>query len=251
MGLAVITYDPPEVLRAFAERHGITFPLLSDRNSVVIKRYGLLNTTIEPTNRAYGVPYPGTFILDTSGVVVARFFESSYQERNTVRSIAAKIGRPVGGARRLLAARHETDHLVVLTYASDEAIAPGNRFSLILEVTPNPGMHVYAPGSHSYRAIAVRLDAQPVLTVHPLAYPPSEIYHFKPLDEHVPVYRKPFVLIQDVTLRVTAETRERARANGARLEITGRLEYQACDDKICYAPVDLPVSWAVPLRPLQ
>ncbi len=248
LGLASISYDPPEVLKKFADEHRISFPLLSDHGSVVIKRYGLLNTTIEPTNRAYGVPHPGTFILDPTGVVVARFFETAYQERNTVSSIATKIGRPVS---RVAAVRHETDHLTVLTYASDETIAPGNRFSLILEVTPKPGMHVYAPGTHPYRVIGLRLDRIAALTVHPLAYPPSEIYHFKPLDERVPVYQKPFTLVQDVTLQVTPETRERARASGAKLEITGRLEYQACDDKICYPPVDLPVAWSVALRPLQ
>jgi DsbC/DsbD-like thiol-disulfide interchange protein len=214
----------------------------------VIKRYGLLNTTIDPTTRAYGVPHPGTFILDPGGIVVARFFEAAYQERNTVASVATKIGRPLG---RVAAVRHETDHLTVVTYASDEIVAPGNRFSLVLEVTPKPGMHVYAPGQHPYRVIALRLDPALPLTIHPLAYPPSQIYHFKPLDERVAVYQQPFTLVQDVTLLVTAATRERARASGAKLELTGTLEYQACDDRICYPPVDLPVTWSVALRPLQ
>jgi len=30
---------------------------------------------------AYGVPYPGTFILDAKGVVVSRYFEDDYRER--------------------------------------------------------------------------------------------------------------------------------------------------------------------------
>jgi hypothetical protein len=30
--------------------------------------------------------------------------------------------------------------------------------------------------------------------------PESEIYHFKPLDEHVPVYQKPFTLVQELIL---------------------------------------------------
>jgi hypothetical protein len=32
--------------------------------------------------------------------------------------------------------------------------------------------------------------------------------------------------------------------------VTGHLEYQACDDKICYAPTSVPISWTLKLRPL-
>jgi hypothetical protein len=32
--------------------------------------------------------------------------------------------------------------------------------------------------------------------------------------------------------------------------ISGTLEYQACDDKICYNPALLPLSWTFTLRPL-
>ena len=48
LGVAVITYDPPAVLKRFADAHAIGFPLLSDAGSTVIKAYGLLNTTVEP-----------------------------------------------------------------------------------------------------------------------------------------------------------------------------------------------------------
>jgi peroxiredoxin len=87
MGLAAISYDPVPVLADFSARRGITFPLLSDPASATIKRYGLLNTTIDPTNALYGYPFPGTFIVDRQGVVTSRVFEEAYQERDTVSSI--------------------------------------------------------------------------------------------------------------------------------------------------------------------
>jgi hypothetical protein len=34
------------------------------------------------------------------------------------------------------------------------------------------------------------------------------------------------------------------------LTIAGTLEYQACDDKVCFNPVALPLSWTIALRPL-
>ena len=50
-------------------------------------------------------------------------------------------------------------------------------------------MHLYAPGKHDYQVVQLTLDPQPWLRVHETRYPPSEIYHFKPLDERVEVYR--------------------------------------------------------------
>ena len=46
IGIAAISYDSEETLAVFAERRGITFPLLSDDESVVIKEYGILNTVV-------------------------------------------------------------------------------------------------------------------------------------------------------------------------------------------------------------
>ncbi len=90
--LVAISYDAPETLKAFTASRGITFPMISDPGSAIIKRYGLLNETMDPKSKFYGVPHPGTFILDRKGVVVSRFFEQAYQERVTVGSLLAHMG---------------------------------------------------------------------------------------------------------------------------------------------------------------
>jgi hypothetical protein len=94
-------------------------------------------------------------------------------------------------------------------------------------------MHVYAPGKHDYQVIAVKLDPQPWLKVAPTTYPPSEIYYFKELDEKVETYGKPFTLVQDSPCSTRRPRRRRCRVAD---QLSGRLEYQACDDKVCYAP---------------
>ena len=43
IGLAAISYDAVDVLSAFAQEQGITFPLLSDLGSRTIREYGILN----------------------------------------------------------------------------------------------------------------------------------------------------------------------------------------------------------------
>ena len=249
LGLAVVTYDSLDILRGFSEARGIEFPVLSDSGSVVIREYDLLNREMTEGTRFFGVPYPGTFILDTEGRVTSRFFEARYQERNTVSSIMVALGDAPGGADRD-GMQVTTDHLEALVYATDGVVAPGNRFSLVVEVAPNQGMHVYAPGDHTYRVISLRIDAPDFIRAHEVTYPESEIYYFEPLDERVEVYAQPFRLVQEVTIPMTQEVAAMAAEPEATLTIDGALQYQACDDAICYTPVDVPVSWTLDWRPL-
>ena len=171
LGLAAITYDSPAILADFARRRGVTFPMLSDRGSATIKAFGLLNTTVDPGSTNYGIPFPGTFIVDRQGIVTARFFEEAYQERNTVASILLKLGAAGQGTD---AQRITTDHAEITTYLTDQAAAPGTLFSIVVDVEPRKGMHLYAPGKHNYKVIALRLDAHPLVVVRPLRYPASE-----------------------------------------------------------------------------
>ncbi len=83
-----------------------------------------------------------------------------------------------------------------------------------------------------------------------MSYPASEIYHFEPLDERVEVYEQPFQLVQEVTIPMSREIGAMAAEPGATLAIKGALEYQACDDAICYTPVEMPVSWTLEWRVL-
>jgi hypothetical protein len=144
--------------------------------------------------------------------------------------------------------RNDTMHLTVLTSISDTEVAPGTKLSLTFEVTPKKLMHVYAPGKHDYQVITIKLDPQPWLRVQPTAYPPSEIYHFKELDEKVETYGKPFKLVQDVTILATPESTKLLAASPT-VKLSGRLEYQACDDRVCYAPTRVPVSFVLTVKP--
>jgi peroxiredoxin len=247
LGLAVITYDSPAILADFSRRRGITFPLLSDSGSQTIRAYGILNTTVPEGTSNYGIPFPGTFLIDRTGKVTSRFFEEAYQERNTVSTIMIALGkaRTPASAKRI-----ETDHLEITSYVSDEVVAPGSLFSVVFDVKPNAGIHVYAPGANDYRVINFRIDPNPILTTRALQYPASEIYHFKPLDERVPVFQKPFRLVQ--SMAVSTSTDARAALKGVdTITISGSLEYQACDDRLCFTPRSIPVTYTVKLRPLD
>jgi hypothetical protein len=207
-----------------------------------LQRYVTAN---QPAERHRGIPFPGTFMVDRQGRVTARFFEDYYWERNTVSTIMLRTG--AAGAP-VQAMRASTEHLDVTAYPSDASVGPGARFSLVIDVTPKAGMHVYAPGATQYRVIAVNIPPQPYLRITPIRYPASEIYHFVPLNERVPVYQKPFTLQLEVVRENTPEARK-ATTGMNELIISGTLEYQACDDKICYNPASVPLSWTVGLMP--
>ena len=259
LGLAVITYDPTATLAAFAAARGITFPLLSDEDSATIREYGLLNDAMNPDRapeerravmeRMYGIPHPGTLALDPSGRVTARFFEAAIQERFTVSSIAVRMGNAVAGTDRG-ASRVETDHLVALAWATDDVVAPGNRLSLVADVTPKPNMHVYAPGDHGYRVIRLRTTSPEFLRCHEVSYPRPEMYRFEPLDETVPVYKNRFRLVQDITIPMRRDVVELASEPDATLRVDAVLDYQACDHEACYLPQAVPVTWDLSWRPL-
>jgi len=245
--------------------------MLSDVGSATIKAYGILATVAEEAlakglddpvlaadvrlhvtqnavnERVRGIPYPGSFIVDRQGRVTSRFFEDFFRERNTVSNLMLKLGKsgaPVQGTQV------STGHLEIKTYSTDAAVALGNRFSLVLEITPHKGMHVYAPGAAGYRVIALTVAPQAFVHTLPMQFPSSEIYFFKPLNERVPVYQKPFTLLQEVIPEVTAEAEAAFRGKDT-LNLTGTLEYQACDDKICYNPASVPLSWSLALRPFE
>jgi peroxiredoxin len=245
LALAAISYDPPETLKAFAEKHGITYPLLSDRGSAIIRRYGILNA--QASGRQAGIPHPGTFILDRQGRVSARQFEKEYQVRQTAASVLASA--EPGGSR---GTPIDTKYLVLMPSASDAQVSPGTRFTLLLDVVPKPKIHVYAPGQPDYMPITLTVERDPSYTVaEDPRYPKPEIYFFKPLNERFKVYSKPFRIAQDVVVSLSQDVRSRAKTPGASIAVKGQVEYQACDDAVCYLPVEAPVEWTVRLTPLK
>ena len=273
ISIAAISYDSEEVLADFANRRGITFPLLSDEDSSVIRAFGIYNTVAEEgvgPNRddpeiaadyakyvsalgtapvVVGTPYPGTFMLDATGRVGARFFEEFYAERNTTSNVMLKLGI---GLSPIAAVQGETAQLKFTAYPSNPVVTVGTKFSLAVDVEPGPDMHVYAPGAESkgYRVIGLRLAPNERVRYEPVEFPDSEIYHFEPLDEYVPVYQQPFTKLQEAVVDASQEARATLLELDA-LTISGSLDYQACDDAICYNPVSIPVSFTLDLELLD
>lgn len=127
----------------------------------------------------------------------------------------------------------ETMHLKVTTSVSDKP-ARGGHISLFVDVEPKPSMHVYAPGQDGFIVVTLTLEKDAAFIAATPRFPAPEKLLFEPLNEMQLVYSKPFRIVQDIT-----------RAKKGPLTIKGTLRYQACDDKVCYRPTNVPVEWTL------
>jgi peroxiredoxin len=65
--LVGISVDPPEINRRLSQKRGYTFPLLSDPNAKVIRRYDVLHPGAGP--KGGDIARPAEFLLDSNGIV--------------------------------------------------------------------------------------------------------------------------------------------------------------------------------------
>jgi peroxiredoxin len=260
LGLAAVTYDNEATLTEFSKAQKIEYPLLTDTESKIIRAYRVLDPDNSEYNRAGdgSVPgdmaYPGYFLIDRNGVIKEKFFENLYYERRTPKSVIANLFPELAEAR---GAPLSAPHLAVRTSQSDLDAAPGNRVTLIAEIQLPAGMHVYAPGVRGYRP--VQLTLKPTRGFEPQApqYPSSRSLTLPAIHQTVPVYEGRFRIRQDVFVGMTdrdflISVRD-SPGRSKTFPIAGVLSYQACDEKVCYPPSRVAMTWelAVKLRKMK
>lgn len=133
----------------------------------------------------------------------------------------------------------QSKHATITAAPADVAGMAGRKLVLFVDVAPKAGIHVYAPGSKDYIPITLKLTSPADVKAGKLAYPKSEMMSFA--DERVPVFQKPFRLTQEITLGKSAKP-------GSTVNVAGTVNLQACDDKVCYPPENVPISWTVVVK---
>ena len=240
LGVAAISYDSVGALKSFADRQHITYPLLSDPDSKIIRTYDIFNETVKPGTPAYGIPYPGVYVVDARGMVVSKYFEDDFKERvSTADILARQFGAPVDVVRGAV----EAKHLQITTAASNDIARPGLRIALSLDIEMKPRMHVYAPGVQGYIPIDWRLDeGGPAAKRHSFEYPHSEMLRLEAIGETVPVYRGHIRIRREITFGQEGVLKPLVSPTGEVI-VKGSFRYQACDDRKCYVPEDVPLVW--------
>lgn len=220
--------------------------MLADPDSKTIRAYEVLNS--EAAGQYKGMARPGYFFIDTNGVIQEKFFEAKYRERLSGNNVMAKLFPELGEEVTDTVA---APHLQLALEQSDRSGVPGSRITLIAEVKLPADVHVYAPGTKGYRPIHLAIDPLPELVLKPAVYPRSKTLYLPAIKERVPVFENTFRISQDVQVNTAADFSNSLGTEGKTITVAGKLEYQACDSKICFLPTSVPVQWKLQLLPLD
>jgi hypothetical protein len=204
--LAAISYDSPAILKDFAQRHKIEFPLLADPSSEVIRSFNVLNS--EAKGMAKGMAYPGFFYVDSGGVIREKYFTPKYTDRLTANNVIAKLFPELSAE---VTQNVKAPHLRLTLAQSDRSVIPGGRVSLTAEVELPPDVHVYSPGVQGYKPIQLTLQEVPGIEFQPVVYPGSKTLYLEAIKEQLPVFAGKFRITQDLTV-IPSKTSDAIRA---------------------------------------
>ncbi len=251
-----ITYDRQADLKAFADKTGIDYPILSDEGSRVIRELGLLDDDLEAHHARFGVPtrpeqhgvaYPMIFVLDETGRIERKIVEENYRSRYGGRwllhelTLAPTVRDTPGtetstpASQDIVSARAWLDSPTYFAY---------QRLGLHVEVRVRPGWHVYGPEvPPGYTGLRIEVQSAPpgVHSGRP-RWPEAKPFRLEGLDEEFSVYEGRVEITDPVDFIVN-------RGSGpVRLEIS--LGFQVCSDTECLPPASLTLSLTVPEAPV-
>lgn len=146
-----------------------------------------------------------------------------------------------GAGQSLLTRTPAVQYVSVEGAASAPVVAPGGTVTLWVDVTPKPNMHVYAPGAKDFTPVALVMTPKAGMTLAKPSYPAGELSVTAGVAEPVPVYNKAFRIAQRMTIAKTVK-------EGDTLTLAGAVNYQACDDRVCYPATSIPVLWTVRVK---
>ena len=235
-----------DVLGRFAAAHGVTFPLLSDEGSKVIRELGMLDEQVyehhaafgvtDRQDRFWGVPYPGEFLLDVRGVVIQKRFQKNYREREASQIILEQ-GFGMEASSRGPDARGQAGGVAVRAFLDSEQYRIYQRIRVNVEVVVVSGWHVYGlPIPDGYVPLSVSVARIEGLEVGELVLPSPHPFRVEGLEEQFFVYdSKVSVAVPIVFTR-----------NMGDQTLHVEVRFQACSSDQCQRPgevrLDLPIK---------
>ena len=234
----------------FAEKQAIPYPLLSDLGSRVIREYGILNDRFgEEGGVLYGVPYPGVYVTDEDGVVVAKFFNDAYTKRDSPELyLDAALGRiDLDDEAPQVSIADPEVRVTAAIHGGKGTIRQGIRRKLVLRFELSEGLHLYGrPVPEGMIPLTVTPEGPDGLVFGEPVHPPTEPLHLPGVEATLPVWHGSF----DVAIPFYADSRlvsgtRPLDADQVTLEIG--VQYQACDNEVCLLPKMKKLTLDVPL----
>ena len=251
--LFAISNDPVGTLDEFATEHAITYSLLSDADSAVIKSFGIMNQLIGPDEgrsmRWHGIAYPGTYFLDADGIVTDKDFHQHHARRSSGATVMARaLGRPVELAP-YVSADATNDEVVVRVGLSDSALQLEVIATLAVDVEIPDGLHAYAPGAPSqFTPLAIEVGGEGLRLGTP-RWPEPESLAMTELGVTVPVLSGTVRVEFPVTATSEVVRLGHEIADDS-LDIEVSVATQLCDEVACGLPQQLSLTLAAPLKRL-
>jgi hypothetical protein len=241
--LFTISYDSVEVLDEFAKVYGIQFPMLADVGSEVIRRYGIMSTLIRPDEvEHYGIPYPGTYIVDSSGIVTHKFFHREYQVRETAPTILKSGFHLPVDPSRFVHTESDADGVTVAGEVAGTVLHNRQTTNLYVTLKMAEGLHVYGPTApEGYTPTTVSVEATEGLNIGEPAFPPTTPFSIAGLPEEFQVMDGEATIVIPVQSRI----RETGQAT-----INVSVRFQACTDSECLLPQTLSLQLNVATEPM-
>lgn len=242
LGIAAISYDSVEILKSFSDRRHISIPLLSDPDSATIRAFGILNESVPKTSFTYGVPHPLTYIVGPDGRIRSLFREEDYRLRFTTGAILSRAA--VGTDREA----STNPRVSVSSSSSDAVVRGGERVRLFVTIRLAKKVHIYAPGVKGYKPVDWQMTPAVAAQSMAAVYPKSRMLRLKVIKETVPVFENEVRIYRDVVIGQPKEVEKLLDAS-KKLRIEGTLAYQACDDRQCFNPEQIPLEWTFRYEP--
>ena len=239
--ITAISYDSQEILAAFAQKHSIGFPLLSDKGSETIRKFGIFNSNIAPDLRAFGVPHPVEYLVHRDGIVVKKYFVPNYLHRVTGSAVALReFGTTESDAP--LATLRSGALAVQIGLASAKAFA-GQEIGFFAQFDLQPGWHIYGtPVPAGYTSTSITFEG-PEVGRQMLELPAAEMLDILALGESLPVYDGSFRSIGTLLLKHPLPE--------GRLVLQGHLAFQLCSETVCEPPESISFDLALMLEPFM
>ena len=250
--LFAISNDPVKILKDFASKYGITFPLLSDEDSKVIKSFGIMNQLISPDEGKsmnwYGISYPGTYYLDSEGVVTDKDFHQHHARRASGSSVLARaLGNEIetnsDTAQSVL-----SDGVSIKVGISEPALRLEMISQLIVDIDIPEGMHAYAAGApEAFTPISLKVEGEGI-RLGETQWPASADLHMPDLALTAPTYFDKVRVIVPIT--VTSEKIRLGHEIADSLHFSVIAGFQLCNETACDLPQQVTVAMSVPLERL-
>jgi len=140
-----------------------------------------------------------------------------------------------------LLAKPTVQHATVAATSSSTSAAPGSTVTLWADVTPNPSIHIYAEGAKDFTPVALVLTPNAAVTAGKAKYPKPDVASAPGSIDAVPAYKQPFRIAIPLTIKSSSKS-------GDVVSIAGAVNYQACDDRLCYPVTAAPVTWTIAVK---